>query len=50
MAIGKPFKLDKPEAAHAEMTKFQAFADFILFLGLSAAYIIQVGLKISLSN
>lgn len=42
MTVGKPFSIDKPGAAPGEMTKLQAIADFFMFLGISACYIIQV--------
>lgn len=42
MTIGKPFSIDKPDTAPAQMTKFQAFTDFFVFLAISTAYIIQV--------
>lgn len=50
MANGKPFSIDKPDAAPAEMTKFQAFTDFIVFIALSAAYIAQVSFVLNTLN
>lgn len=42
MAVGKPFSIDKAEIAPAQLTRWQAFSDFLVFIALSAAYIVQV--------
>lgn len=46
MAVGKRFSIDKPDTNPVQLTKWQAFADFWIFIGLSAAYIVQVSEKI----
>lgn len=42
MAVGKPFSIDKTDTAREQLTKLDAFKDFCVFIGLCAAYIIQV--------
>jgi hypothetical protein len=44
MTVGKPFAMDKTDTSSIQMTRLQAFYDFWLFIGLSTAYIIQVGI------
>lgn len=44
MTVGKPFAMDKTDTSIIQMTRLQAFYDFWLFIGLSTAYIIQVGI------
>lgn len=42
MVVGKPFAIDKTANPPVQMSRFQAFIDFWVYMGFCTAYIVQV--------